>query len=48
MEEINALCHRAETYLHSAQVLIHEKDFDSTASRSYYAMFYMTQACLLS
>jgi uncharacterized protein (UPF0332 family) len=48
MDEIKALCKRAETYLHSAQTLIAEKDFDSAVSRTYYSMFYMTQACLLS
>lgn len=48
MEEIKGLCKRAETYLHSAQVLINEEDFNSAVSRTYYAMFYMTQACLFS
>jgi uncharacterized protein (UPF0332 family) len=41
MEEINILCKRADTYLHSAQMLINEQDFNSAVSRTYYAMFYM-------
>jgi uncharacterized protein (UPF0332 family) len=45
MEEINLLCKRADTYLHSAQVLITDGDFNSAVSRTYYAMFYMTQVC---
>jgi len=48
MDEIKGLCQRATEYLESAQLLINFKDFNSAVSRSYYAMFYMTQACLLS
>lgn len=48
MEEINLLCKRADKYLHSARLLIDDEDFDSAVSRTYYAMFYMTQACLFS
>ena len=48
MEEIKELCKRAAMYLHSAQTLIDDGDFNSAVSRTYYAMFYMTQACLFS
>jgi uncharacterized protein (UPF0332 family) len=32
MEEINLLCKRADKYLHSAQLLIDDEDFDSAVS----------------
>ncbi len=47
-DEIKGLCRKAETFLRSTQLLIEANDFDSAVSRAYYAMFYMTQACLLS
>lgn len=48
MEEIKALCGRADIYLRTADILISEQDFPSSVSRTYYAMFYMTQATLLT
>ncbi|MBN1525749.1 MAG: HEPN domain-containing protein [Spirochaetales bacterium] len=48
MEEIKALHDRAKKYLDSAQVLFDEKDFESCVSRIYYAMFFMTEALLLT
>jgi len=38
---------KAGKYLHSAEMLRREKDFDSAASRLYYAMFYCAEALLL-
>ena len=48
MKEIKTLMQRAERYLNSAEVLIKEGDFDSSVSRSYYAMFYAAEAVLLT
>ena len=38
---------KAQTYLRSAAVLYELEDFDSCASRAYFAMFYAAQALLL-
>lgn len=43
-----ALLEKAERYIHSAEVLAEEQDYDSAASRLYYAMFYVAQALLES
>lgn len=48
MSEIESLLKRAERYLITAEVLIREGDFESSVSRSYYAMFFSAQAVLLS
>jgi uncharacterized protein (UPF0332 family) len=40
MKEIISLIERANKYLNSAELLIKEGDFESSVSRSYYAMFY--------
>ena len=48
MSEIETLLKRAERYLITAEVLIREGDFESSLSRSYYAMFFSAQAALLS
>lgn len=47
-EKIEALLNKAQKYLRSAAVLFELEDFDSTASRAYFAMFYTAQAMLLS
>lgn len=47
MTEAEALLKKAQKYLQSAAVLIELEDFDSCASRSYFAMFYAAQAALL-
>lgn len=39
---------KAKRFIHSAEILIDEGDFDSAASRLYYAMFYIAQALLES
>ena len=41
------LFQKAQTYLRSAAVLYELEDFDSCASRAYFAMFYAAQASLL-
>jgi len=45
-EEIRPLIEKAKRYLHSAAVLRAEGDYDSAASRLYYAMFYCATALL--
>jgi uncharacterized protein (UPF0332 family) len=40
------LLRKAQTYLRSAAVLLEMEDYDSCASRSYFAMFYAAQALL--
>ena len=44
----NPLLEKAERYIHSAELLAAEQDYDSAASRLYYAMFYVAQALLES
>ena len=46
MKEISILVEKSATYMHSATVLVAEKDYESAVSRAYYAMFYLTQAVL--
>lgn len=48
MKEMEALIERAERAIKSAELLENEGDFDSSVSRSYYAMFYATEALLLT
>ena len=48
MEEIKALHERAKKYLESARLLYEEHDYESCVSRIYYAMFFMTEALLLT
>lgn len=48
MKEIQSLLKRARKYLKTAETLIIEKDYESSVSRSYYAMFYSAEAILLS
>jgi len=48
MKEIISLIERANKYLNSAELLIKEGDFESSVSRSYYAMFYSAEALLLT
>lgn len=47
-EEICALIEKAKRYLRSAELLRVDGDFESAVSRLYYAMFYCTEALLLS
>jgi len=48
MKETTSLIKRAMRYLKSAEVLLGDKDFESSVSRTYYAMFYSAQAVLLT
>lgn len=48
MTEAASLIERAKKYLKSAGTLLEEKDYESSVSRSYYAMFYSTEALLLT
>ncbi|HAX62432.1 MAG TPA: DNA-binding protein [Elusimicrobia bacterium] len=47
MSEINDLIKKTKKYIHSAEVLIAGNDYDSSTSRTYYAMFYSAEAVLL-
>ena len=47
MTEADSLIARANRYLKSAELLMREGDFESSVSRSYYAMFYAAEAALL-
>jgi len=48
LKEIETLLKRAEKNIKSAALLLREKDFESSISRGYYAMFYATEALLLT
>lgn len=48
MTETTALIQKAKRYLKSAQLLLEDKDYESSVSRTYYAMFYAAQAVLLT
>jgi len=48
MKKIETLIQRAERAIKSAELLLKEGDVDSSVSRSYYAMFYVTEALLLT
>jgi uncharacterized protein (UPF0332 family) len=48
MTEIESLVARSRKYLRSADILIKEGDYESSVSRTYYAMFYSIEALLLT
>jgi len=48
MKEIDALTAKAQRYLRSARLLLEDGDYESSVSRSYYAMFHCAQAVLLT
>lgn len=48
MKEIESLITRARKYLESAEILLKSKDYESSVSRAYYAMFYSVEALLLT
>lgn len=48
MKEAELLLNKARRYLQSARVLLQEGDYESSVSRTYYAMFYSVQALLLT
>ncbi len=47
-EQSQDLLDKARKYVHSAELLRNEGDYDSAASRLYYAMFYCAEALLLT
>jgi len=47
-EDIKSLVEKARKFIESAKVLLKINDYDSTVSRTYYAMFFMTEALLLT
>lgn len=47
-DRIDVLLRKAQKFLRSAAVLLEMEDYDSCASRAYFAMFYTVQALLLS
>jgi len=47
VKEIKMLIERAKRYLKSATILLKEGDYESSVSRTYYAMLYGAQAVLL-
>ena len=48
MKETDALIEKAMRYLKSAKMLLGDGDCESSVSRTYYAMFYVAQAALLT
>lgn len=48
MKEVASLIERARKYLKSSETLFKEGDYESSVSRTYYAMFYSTEAVLLT
>lgn len=48
MEEVQALVRKAEESLDVARVLLDRGNFGFSVSRSYYAMFYLAEALLLT
>lgn len=48
MTEVESLIARANRYLKSAKRLLEDNDYESSVSRTYYAMFFATQALLLT
>lgn len=48
MKEVKSLINRAKKYIKSAAMLVGEEDYESSVSRSYYAMFYCVEALLLT
>ena len=48
MKEIPTLSAKAQTFLGTAEQALRIGDFDSCASRGYYAMFFMAEAALLT
>ena len=48
MKEVVELIRKAEKFLRTAEAALELGDHDSCVSRSYYAMFFAAEACLLS
>jgi uncharacterized protein (UPF0332 family) len=48
MNQINALIQKSEENIEVAEMLLQKSYYDISASRSYYAMFYLAEALLFS
>ena len=48
MNNIQSLIKRADKYLKSSKILIKARDFESSVSRTYYAIFFTTEVILLT
>jgi len=48
MKVIDSLITKAKKFLRSAEILLKEEDYESSVSRTYYAMFYTAEAILLT
>ena len=48
MKEISDFINKAEKFLSTAENALNNKDYDSCASRCYYAMFFTAEAVLLT
>ena len=48
MKEVKSLMERARKYLRSSKLLLDESDYESSVSRTYYAMFFSVEAALLT
>jgi uncharacterized protein (UPF0332 family) len=48
MKEISDFINKAEKFLSTAENALNNKDYDSCASRCYYAMFFTAEAALLT
>jgi uncharacterized protein (UPF0332 family) len=48
MKEVKSLMQRADRFLESADILLEHGDYESSVSRTYYAMFYSVEALLLT
>ncbi|OGQ50734.1 MAG: hypothetical protein A3J24_09455 [Deltaproteobacteria bacterium RIFCSPLOWO2_02_FULL_53_8] len=48
MNESKSLLARSERYIKSAKLLMKDGDYESAASRAYYAMFFAAEALLLT
>jgi uncharacterized protein (UPF0332 family) len=48
MKEIMDFIEKAERFLRTAEHALNMQDYDSSVSRSYYAMFFMAEAVLLT
>ena len=48
ISEIESYINKAEKYLDTAKHLLEYGDYDSSVSRAYYSMFFMTKAILLT
>ncbi len=48
MKEAKSLMNRADRFIESAGILLDSGDYESSVSRTYYAMFYSVEALLLT